>query len=149
MRLFSNNSNWSHDQFQNYFLKIPLISSVNRITMPQIIMPRSYLALLKVIINNSHEILHQSHKVTYEAYFDKIVFNVYNISRWNLQVLAPKWLTYDVIFLVLGHVHPCKEHEKEIPIFNLYVPFQTILSMKNSFFLICNYKGLMYVSVQL
>ena len=69
------------------------------------------LSLLKRIINNTHEILYLSHKVTYEAYFDKNVLNVYNISRWNLRVLAPKWLTYDVktltwrhFFLVLGHV---------------------------------------------
>ena len=40
-----------------------------------------FISLLKVIINNTHEILYLSHKVTYEAYFDKNVLNVYNISR--------------------------------------------------------------------
>ena len=57
----------SHDETQKKigFSKAILISSVNRITIPPIIMPRSYSSLCT-------RLFYLSHKVIYEAYFDKM-----------------------------------------------------------------------------
>ena len=75
----------SHDEthkenrvFQNYFNFVSKLYNNAINNYAEVIFT---LVLLKVIINNTHEILYLSHKVTYEAYFDKNVLNVYNISR--------------------------------------------------------------------